>query len=76
MLKTTVTAAITLGQSCARHWDVGQETCRWDQPLSLKGVSLKQDVLPPDTDSHSVSQPIGVVRGRLGAMPSGAAQGR
>jgi hypothetical protein len=55
---------------------VGQETCRWDQPLSLKGFSLKQDVLPPDTDSHSVSQPIGVVRGRLGAMPSGAAQGR
>lgn len=60
MLRTTVTAAIRLVWSCARHWDVSQKPCRWDQPLSVKGVSLKQDVLPPVLAVTLCPSPLGL----------------
>lgn len=76
MLRTTVTAAMKLGWSCARHWDVGQESCRWDQPLSLKGVSLKQDVLPQILTVSLCPSPLGLSGVGWELCPVGSAQGR
>lgn len=75
MLRTTVTAANLLVWSYARHWDVGQEPCRWNQPLSLKGSLIEARCPAPGTGSHSVSQPNEVVRGSLEAMPSRVCSG-